>query len=171
MRNLMKQTSSFCLIATMGATLALGACQPNGGTGPEDWGTKQTVGTGIGAVGGGLLGNQFGHGSGRVAMTAVGAVLGGLLGNSIGASLDNADRAQAAQAESRAYSAPIGQQIAWNNPQSGNSGTIVPVRDGYAQGGAYCREFDQKVTIGGQTQSAYGTACQQPDGSWKIVQQ
>ena len=67
---------------------------------------------------------------------------------------------------------PIGQGISWNNPQSGHSGVIVPVRDGYDNtSGAYCREFDQKVTIGGQTQSAYGTACQQPDGSWKIVQQ
>lgn len=171
MRNVMKPMVKLSLIATMGATLALGACQPNGGTGPEDWGTKQTVGTGLGAVGGGLLGNQFGKGGGRVAATAVGAVLGGLLGNSIGASLDNADRAQMASAESRAYNAPVGQQITWNNPQSGNSGVIVPVRDGYDRGGAYCREFNQKVTIGGQTQSAYGTACQQPDGSWKIIQQ
>jgi hypothetical protein len=33
-----------------------------------------------------------------------------------------------------------------------------------------CREFDTPVTIGGQQQQAYGTACLQPDGSWKIEQ-
>ena len=35
--------------------------------------------------------------------------------------------------------------------------------------GRYCREFQQTVTIGGRTAEAYGTACRQPDGSWKIV--
>lgn len=32
-----------------------------------------------------------------------------------------------------------------------------------------CREFQKTVTIGGQSQKAFGTTCQQPDGSWKIV--
>jgi outer membrane lipoprotein SlyB len=44
-------------------------------------------GTGIGAVGGavvgGLLGNQFGRGNGRLGMTALGAVGGGFAGNSV----------------------------------------------------------------------------------------
>jgi hypothetical protein len=33
-----------------------------------------------------------------------------------------------------------------------------------------CREFNTPVTIGGQTQQAYGTACLQADGSWKVQQ-
>jgi hypothetical protein len=33
-----------------------------------------------------------------------------------------------------------------------------------------CREFNTPVTIGGVEQQAYGTACLQPDGSWKIDQ-
>jgi surface antigen len=35
--------------------------------------------------------------------------------------------------------------------------------------GAYCREFQQTVSIGGREERAYGTACRQPDGSWKVV--
>lgn len=42
------------------------------------------VGIGIGAVAGGLLGNQIGSGSGRTAATVLGAVGGGVLGNEIG---------------------------------------------------------------------------------------
>lgn len=34
---------------------------------------------------------------------------------------------------------------------------------------AYCREYQRRVTIGGKVQDSYGTACMQPDGSWKIV--
>jgi hypothetical protein len=31
-----------------------------------------------------------------------------------------------------------------------------------------CREFQQTVTIGGQAQQAFGTTCQQADGTWKV---
>jgi hypothetical protein len=45
-----------------------------------------------------------------------------------------------------------------------------PSRPGlYGSGGAYCREFQHKVMIGGAVQSSFGKACIQPDGSWKIV--
>lgn len=152
------------LLATLALSVLLAGCQA------ENMGTKEGVGTLGGAAVGGLLGSRVGKGSGRLAATAAGVVLGGWLGNEIGASLDKADRMEMGRAETRAYSAPVGQQITWNNPQSGNSGTITPTRDGYDQGGAYCREFQQTITVGGQKQQGYGRACQQPDGSWKIVQ-
>ena len=31
-----------------------------------------------------------------------------------------------------------------------------------------CREFQQTIVIGGRLEQAYGTSCQQPDGSWRI---
>lgn len=34
---------------------------------------------------------------------------------------------------------------------------------------SYCREFTREVDVGGQMQEAYGTACQQADGSWQIM--
>jgi outer membrane lipoprotein SlyB len=44
-------------------------------------GTKTAVGTGAGAVAGGILGNQVGGGSGRALATVGGALLGGLAGS------------------------------------------------------------------------------------------
>lgn len=41
---------------------------------------ENTTGIGLGAVGGGLIGNQMGKGSGNVAATVGGAVIGGLAG-------------------------------------------------------------------------------------------
>jgi surface antigen len=38
----------------------------------------------------------------------------------------------------------------------------------YQSGGSYCREFQNDVTIDGKKENAYGTACRQPDGSWKV---
>lgn len=162
----MKRSLSFTSLSLVViAALSLSACQT------DSWGQKQTIGTLGGAAGGALLGNQFGKGTGNVVMTALGAVAGAWLGNEIGSSLDNADKAALRSAETRAYDAPIGQTIKWNNPQSGNYGTFTPVRDGTSSSGQYCREFNQSVVIGGKKQDAYGTACQQPDGTWKIVSQ
>lgn len=84
--------------------------------------------------------------------------------------VDQGDRIAAARAETRAYTAPIGQKITWNNPDNGNAGTITPVRDGYTADGNYCREFQQTVAIGSQQQQGYAKACQQADGSWDVIQ-
>lgn len=70
-------------------------------------------------------------------------------------------------AQIRATMAPVGQPIVWNDGNA--SGSVIALRDGHTTDGQYCREFQQNVTIGGQTQQAYGTACQQPDGAWRVV--
>lgn len=153
------------LIAALAVSLFLCACSQSQG-----WGGGETLGTAGGAAAGGLIGSQIGKGSGNAAATLTGVLLGGFVGNRLGATVDDSDRAAAARAEQRAYTAPVGQQVTWSNPNDGNKGTITPVRDGYVASGAYCREFQQSVVINGQQQQAYGKACQQPDGSWKIVQ-
>jgi len=132
---------------------------------------KESVGTVLGGIGGAVLGAQFGKGTGQLVGVAAGALAGAYLGNQIGTSLDKADRAQMEQASHKAATAPIGQQISWRNPDSGNSGTITPTREGTnTSTGEYCREFQQTVTVGGKQEQAYGTACRQPDGSWRVVQ-
>ena len=141
---------------------ALTACQTAGGP-------KQTGGTLLGAGLGALAGSQIGSGRGQLAAVAIGTLGGALLGNSVGRSLDRADRLHAARAERAAHTAPIGQPVVWRNPDSGNQGSITPVREGRDTAtGAYCREYQQTVTVNGESQQAYGTACRQPDGSWQI---
>ncbi len=144
------------------AALILAAC--------SDAGQKQTAGTVIGGVAGAVLGSQVGSGSGRLVATAIGTLAGAMIGSEIGKSLDRADQLAMAQAEQKAHTAPVGEKIVWNNPDSGNSGSVTPIRDGRnAQSNAYCREYQTTVVIDGREQSAYGTACQQPDGSWKVI--
>ena len=150
-------------VAVIVAALGLGACAQNG-----QYGTKQTVGALGGAAAGGLLGAQFGSGSGQLAATAAGALIGALIGSEIGRSMDDVDRMKAEQAYNQAATAPIGQTIAWDNPNTGNYGTVVPTREGTKNTGEYCREFQQTVVIGGRQEDAYGVACRQPDGSWEI---
>jgi surface antigen len=161
-----------CVMAVLLSTslIAVTGCEGSGFSGIGGMGTKQTVGTLGGAAGGGLLGSQIGGGTGKLAATAAGTLLGAFLGSQVGKSLDNADATYSTRAEQRAYSAPIGEDIEWKNPDSGHYGTITPIREGRnRQTGQYCRDFRQKIYVGGHSENATGRACQQPDGSWKIV--
>ena len=156
----MKKIAVTALVA-----LSLAACSQSG----SGFGTKQTVGALGGAAAGGVIGSQFGGGTGKLITTGVGTLLGAYLGSELGQSLDRADEGYAQRAATQAYGAPIGSTIQWNNPESGNRGTITPIRDGRDNSGNYCREYQQTVYVGGKAERANGTACQQPDGTWRIV--
>ncbi len=151
------------LSAFVALTFLLGACV-------TDQGGKQLFGSLAGAAAGGWLGSKIGGGRGQLAAVAGGTLLGALVGGQIGRTMDDVDRLRARRAAEYARTAPIGETIQWNNPDTGTYGTVTPTRGGYATDGAYCREFQQTVTVGTRTQEAYGTACRQPDGSWKMVQ-
>lgn len=149
-------------MAIAGLALTLAACQTTGGQ-------KQSGGTLVGAGLGALAGSQIGSGRGQLAAVAIGALGGAFLGNSVGQSLDRADQLHANRATQAARTAPIGQPIEWRNPDTGNRGRVTPIREGNnRKTGAYCREYQQTVTVNGRSQDAYGTACRQPDGSWQI---
>jgi surface antigen len=153
------KTSRIALVAV--TALALAACTQGRET--------EELGTILGGVGGAAIGSQIGGGSGRIIAAAAGTLLGAFAGRELGKSLDKADAAAAQKAQDRAHTAPVGQQITWSNPETGHSGTVTPTRQGTDQGGNQCREYQSTVTIGGKTEQAYGTACRQPDGSWKVV--
>ena len=125
--------------------------------------------TAIGGLGGAAFGGLIAAAAGGGGPAIAGAVIGGaLLGGLVGNMLDERDkRLQAEAAQKALESAPSGQPVAWNNPDNGHSGTVT-VTNTYQQSGTYCREYQQTVTIGGKQENAYGTACRQPDGSWKI---
>ncbi len=131
---------------------------------------KQQGGTLLGAGLGALVGSQFGSGRGQLLGVALGALGGAWLGSEIGRSLDKADVAYANRNTARGLETSIaGRTTSWRNPDSGNSGTFTPTRTYRQSSGQYCREYQQTITVGGKTQQAYGTACRQPDGQWKIT--
>ena len=135
--------------------------------GCETTGQKTAIGGLGGAAAGGLLAAALG---GEGAGIAAGAILGGLLGGAIGDRMDAADRQRAQVAATRALeTAPSGQSVAWRNPDTGNAGAVTPVRTYQTSTGQYCREYTQTITVGGEKHQSYGTACREPDGSWKIV--
>ena len=151
------------------STLSLSACSSDVNN-PWGMGNKETIGTGLGAFIGGFFGSKVGKGNGQLLATGAGAALGAIAGSSIGKSLDQADLAYHQQAIEQSYSAPLDQTISWDNQDTGHSGTVTPIREGHqASTNNICRQYEQAITVDGQTETAVGTACQNDDGSWTIA--
>jgi surface antigen len=108
-----------------------------------------------------MLGGLLGAGAGA----GIAALAGGFVGHK----MDNNDKQRAAQAAQQAFEQnQAGQPSVWNNPQTGNSGSITPTRTYQLANGQYCRQYQQTINIGGEPHQSYGTACRQPDGTWQI---
>ena len=131
---------------------------------------KELAGRVVGAAVGGLVGSKVGSGKNQLFAVGAGTFLGSIVGSKIGKSLDKVDRLQAARTQQQTLEyAPTGRTGRWNNPDSGNSGTYTPARTYRTAAGRYCREYQQTITVAGETATGYGTACRQPDGSWRLV--
>jgi surface antigen len=140
----------------------LAACGPDGPL-------KQDAGLLIGGVAGGILGNQLGGGRGRVVATVAGAVIGGLVGSEIGRALDHQDRMLAQEAEFAALEhGRSGERRPWRNPDSGRYGEVVP-GTAYKRGDQDCRDYTHAIYIDGRPQTIRGSACRNPDGTWRNV--
>lgn len=150
------------------ASVSLGACQSTGSNG-EPMISKQTVGQLLGAGLGAYAGSQFGGGKGQLAALAAGTLAGAWLGGEVGQSLDKADRLAATQTAQNALETyPANHTASWNNPDSKASGTFTPIRTYQADAGTPCRDYQTTIVIDGRSEAATGTACRQPDGTWKI---
>lgn len=148
--------------AALACALAIGGCGPEGPT-------KADTGLAVGAIAGGLLGNTVGKGGGRTAATIVGAVVGGIVGSEIGRSMDEQDRQLAQAAEYDAFeSEASGRPVRWRNPDNGRYGDVVPMAR-YRRGDLDCRDYTHTIYIDGRPRAMRGTACRNPDGSWRNV--
>ena len=144
------------LVATLSFSVLLTGCSRM---------NNEDVGTVTGGVVGGLLGSQFGGGSGKIAAAAGGALLGAFLGGRIGKTMDKQDQMEMQMA---LETAPTGTPKKWVNPNNGNHYTVTPMRT-YYQHRQPCREYVSHAIIDGRSEKIRGTACRQPDGSWRTV--
>ena len=152
------------VIATVLATTLLTGCA----------GTynKATTGAALGALTGTALAYGLGKDSSKKGLWLIaGAAAGGLFGNNIGKKLDERDRLLMGQTfQNTMETAPNNQVGGWNNPNTGNSGTVVPTQTHMTANNQPCREFQTTVNVGGEAVQAFGMACRQADGAWQIQQ-
>jgi surface antigen len=125
--------------------------------------TQEQSGMVIGGLLGGALGSEFGHGDGRTAAVILGTLAGVAVGGAVGRSMQERDRRMTAQA---LETVRTGVPTQWVNPDTGNRYAVVPTRTFNDEQGP-CREYQLRAVIGGKTEQVWGTACRQPDGSWR----
>lgn len=127
---------------------------------------NQDVGTLAGGIAGGILGSTIGKGGGQLVAIGAGSLIGAYLGGSVGRSMDRADRMHMVGALENNQ---VGKPAYWRNMNTGVEYEVVPTRNVRVKHHRYCREYRTMAIIDGRKQSMYGTACRQPDGSWKAV--
>lgn len=144
------------------------AAQNGQGGGLGNLFSGENIGTLLGAAGGAVAGSQFGKGKGNTAMTAVGTLGGAVLGRAVGSSMDRGNAAYAAQQNQARQASQFPQPAPQMPGQYHQAGQFQPMQQFQPQ--QVCREYTQTIVIGGQVQETYGTACRQPDGTWRVVQ-
>jgi surface antigen len=142
---------------------------------PSFAGDDALLETGIGAALGGLAGGQFGHGAGQLVATGAGIAAGGAIGNEIGNEVDlESSRPYREGPVATNDNAPLVYYSYTPNyvPPAEPAPPPAPGQPETYQGqdGTYCRPYSQEIRVDGQAQESYGTACLQPDGTWRIVQ-
>jgi surface antigen len=143
-----------------------GTCDRSGLAGVFSTSTNNLLGSALGAAAGGLLGSQFGKGGGNTVMTITGVLAGALAGGYVGRQMDPVDQACIGRS---LENTPTHQTVAWKNPDTNSSYWVTPTKTFQEPDGTPCREYVTAAVIGGQREQVTGTACRQPDGSWKIV--
>lgn len=121
--------------------------------------SRETIGTGAGAVLGGVVGSEVGDGA---TGTLIGGVLGAVLGREVARRLDANDEQRAEQALEANRSA------SWQDPQTGERLTVNPTGT-FTRDGRLCRRYTTTVRIEGQEEQATGTACKSESGQWELV--
>ena len=126
---------------------------------------REVLGAVLGGAAGAVVGSKVGEGDDRFITTVGGAIIGAVVGGAIGKSMDDADQACAAQAMEYAN---FKQSVKWHN--RGASYTMTPVGLVPTGGrGLECRRYSMLSERAGARESTQGTACRQPDGSWRLT--
>jgi surface antigen len=60
---------------------------------------------------------------------------------------------------------PLGEAANWSNPNTGNSGAVMPTRTYQNANGQTCREFQQAA---GQDAPTSASACRDAAGVWQV---
>jgi osmotically inducible lipoprotein OsmB len=135
----------------LAALLGLSACETE----------NQTLGTGAGAVAGGVAGYLI---TGGPIGTIIGAAAGGVIGNRMANFLEGDSQTAAAEAAARAAQVPTGQIVTWKKSnalfQTVATGWASPVSGPYTDSsGRTCRQIREQATRNGQTREDQVRLC------------
>lgn len=123
-----------------------------------------------GALIGGLLGNAMARRGSSAIPTIAGVVVGGALGAVLTKDMNCEDQSYAYNTYYNGFnSGRTNVPYQWRNPSNGNYGDFRVNNYYNDPAGFRCAEFNHQAYINRRSRSGSGRACQQPDGTWAIV--
>lgn len=128
-----------------------------------NWNRADT-GTVVGGVVGGAVGSQIGSGTGSTIATVIGTLGGAVLGRKLGQNMMQDDRQQFGSA---LETNSTGNTSSWVNPDTDSRYAVTPTNT-YTANGSPCREFRMQANVDGTADTVTGTACRQPNGTWRV---
>lgn len=126
---------------------------------------RKAVGTVLGGLIGGVIGNKTGSGENREVRTVLGAVIGGLIGNRVGRSMDQSDQHCAGQVLEQA---PDRHTVRWADEAQQGEYRLTPERT-YQADGRYCRDYISEYHGKEGIRRENASACRTEDGAWQKV--
>lgn len=123
-----------------------------------------------GALIGGLLGNAMARRGNSAIPTIAGVVVGGALGGMLTKDMNCEDQSYAYNTYYNGFnSGRVNVPYQWRNPNNGNYGDFRVNNYYNDPAGFRCAEFNHQAYVNRNSRSANGRACQQPDGTWAIL--
>lgn len=123
--------------------------------------TRGQSGAVMGGAGGALIGQAIGK---STEATLIGVAVGSMLGYIVGNEMDKRDRMELNNVYETGVS---GRPTSWQNPDSGNSYTVIPQPAVQSQSGP-CRKAEIRAIIDGRPETTYSTACRDASGQWVL---
>lgn len=124
----------------------------------------------VGALIGGLLGNEIAGRGDRTGATVAGVIVGGTMGAALTNQMSCEDRSYAYRSYYDGFNAGRpNTTYNWRNPRNDHRGEFRVGRYYDDPDGFRCATYTQELWINGRRQEADGEACRQPDGTWAIV--
>ena len=152
-------------IIVLAAAISIAGCATDPGTRETQ---KQSGAVVAGAVIGGLIGNQFGGGTGRALMTAAGAAAGGFVGNRLFKRHAKSEYEKDA-AQQALNSGASGQKITWTDERTHETGYFTALNTKRMSDGRVCRDFRRGLSVDGkEVDETTGTACKKSNGEWDV---
>ena len=131
-----------------------------------------------GLIGGGALGagaflasKGIKGGKYTIPITVASTALGALIGSGIGSALDKTDQMHhLATTQIALETLPTDTPRQWTNPQTDNTGVVVPRETYKKQSGEWCRKYDYHIMHDTRVSSGKGLACRNAKtGKWETI--
>ena len=130
----------------------------------------------VSALGGAILGSiiekKISDGKHQQIAIITRATIGSITGSLLFNYLSENDRKKAKIALDKSlYDSENGRVIHWNNPESGNSGTVKPSKENHNNSSNIeeCRTFIQTINIKYKVEKIKGRACRNSGGNWIVT--